>query len=294
MRVTYKMILSSLLDNISNISERINNLEKQAASGKRINKPSDDPYAYNKSLSFKSLKKSMSQFEKNLSSGKEWLSTTDTALQSANDLLIRAKEIALSASNDTMSADERETAAIEVQGLFEQMVQIANTKLGSKYIFAGTAVSTEAFDSNGNYNGNSSNINIEIDANKRMTINFTGDNIFKGASGGEDVFDVLSDLKTALENNDTDNIASQISRIDTSMNQVLDYRANTGAKINQIENTETWYEDSKARLDILLSENEDADIIEVLTQLAKEQSAYKATLATTSEIMSNTLAEFLK
>lgn len=288
------MLLSSLINNIGNISERMNELEKQAATGKRINKPSDNPAAYNKSLNFKSLKSSMTQFEKNLSSAKDWLSTTDSALQSADDLLIRAKEIALASSNDTVNSEQRKTATIEVSGIYDQMVQVANTRLGSKYIFAGTNVLAESFNSDGTYNGNSSDINIEIDIKKRMTINFTGEDIFKGTSGGEDVFDVLSNLKTALENNDGDNIRAQISKIDNSVNQVLDYRANTGAKVNQIERTLEWFQNSKSRLDVLLSDNEDADIIEVITKLAKEQSAYKATLATTSQIMSNSLTEFLK
>ena len=80
----------------------------------------------------------------------------------------------------------------------------------------------------------------------------------------------------------------------STITKVLDYRPNSWAKVNQIERTEEWFQNSKSRLDILLSDNEDADIIEVMTKLAKEQSAYKATLATTSEIMSNSLTQFLK
>ena len=294
MRVTYKMLLSSLINNIGNITERMNNLEKQSATGKRINKPSDDPAAYNKSLNFKSLKKSMTQFEKNLSSAKDWLSTTDSALGSADDLLIRAKEIALASSNDTVDPQQRKTAAIEISGIYDQIVQVANTKLGSKYIFSGTNVLTESFQSDGTYTGNSKDIDIEIDIKKRMTVNFSGEDIFKGTSGGEDIFDVLTDLKTALETDNGDGIRSQIGRIDDSINQILDYRANTGAKVNQIDRTKEWFDNSKSRLDVLISDNEDADLIEVITKLAKEQSAYQATLATTSKIMSNSLTQFLK
>jgi len=293
MRVTQKMVMDDLVKSLSNINSRIASLEEKASSGKRINKPSDDPAAYYKTLDINSAKNSITQFETNLSSGKNWLSSTDSALGSVYDLLVRAKEITLANSNDTVSANERKNAAQEVSGIFEQVVQTGNTQVGSSFIFGGTEILSEPFDSNGEYNGNQANIEIEIDKNKRMVINCNGKDVFK-KDGGEDIFNILNDLKTGLENNDKVTIQAQIDKLDSAMDQISDYRANVGAKINHIDNTSVWFQDSKSRLDVLLSDNQDADMTEVITDLAREQTALQATLSSAAKVISYSLVDFLK
>jgi flagellar hook-associated protein 3 FlgL len=87
----------------------------------------------------------INQYGTNINHSQSWLQATESALQSAQDLITRAKTLANQMSSETYNATDRANAAQEVQNITEQLVQIGNTQVNGRYIFSGDKDRTAAF-----------------------------------------------------------------------------------------------------------------------------------------------------
>jgi len=148
MRITQNTIYQTINHNISTITEQLNNVNEQISSGKRINKPSDDPIGVTHALNLKEVLSQISQYGTNINQGQSWLQATDSALQSVQGLITQAKTLATQMSTGTYNATDRADAAQDAQNILEQLVQIGNTQVDGRYIFSGDKDQTPAYDLN--------------------------------------------------------------------------------------------------------------------------------------------------
>ncbi|MBU1318662.1 MAG: flagellar hook-associated protein FlgL [candidate division Zixibacteria bacterium] len=201
MRVTNQMISDQVVRNLGQNINRFMKLENMMSTGRRINNPSDDPIGTVRDLGYRSKIAQYDQFAKNISHAKTWLSHVDLALSEMNDLLISAKEIAVSLANDSFDANAREAAANEIESIFEQILQAGNAKLDSRYLFSGQRTLQSSFRATGVgvvYEGDSGNINVEVESGARIAINLIGSSLLTKAlnSLGSD-----ADLNVGVEGN---------------------------------------------------------------------------------------------
>jgi flagellar hook-associated protein 3 FlgL len=294
MRVTEQLIFQSFANKLGVNSARLLELHEQLVTGKRVNRPSDDPIDYSRSLNFRTQLSNTDQFIRNINQGLSFLNQSDAALAGVGNLLVRAKEIALSQVSSTASPQDRANASREVQGILNQIVQFANSKAGDRYIFAGFETATAPFDSAGTYGGDTGSIQIEIDPNITAAINTRGDVIFNGAGGGVDLFTILSTLQTDLQNNNVTGIDTAINSLDTALNQILSERADFGARIRRFESTRTALEDFKVNVTRLISEAEDADLAKVAADIALQQNALVALRTSANFVVGQNLLSFLR
>jgi len=145
MRVTQSTIYQNINQNISKITEQLKDVNEQIGSQQRINKPSDDPLGLTHALNLKEVLSQINQYGTNINHGQSWLQATESALQSAQDLITRAKTLANQMSTETYNATDRANAAQEVQNITEQLVQLGNTQVNGRYIFSGDKDRTAAF-----------------------------------------------------------------------------------------------------------------------------------------------------
>lgn len=137
MRISDSMINTLLTGYLNKGKGSIFALQQQMTSGKRVQKPSDDPGAYETIGRLKDDRSNINQFLKNSAQLQLSLATTDGALQSISDILHRGMELTTSASDGTKSGQERISIGKEVDLLINQLVDIANTKSGGRYLFGG-------------------------------------------------------------------------------------------------------------------------------------------------------------
>jgi flagellar hook-associated protein 3 FlgL len=147
MRVSETMKFRTMTDNLFKVQNSYNELMEKMASQKTINRPSDDPLGMSRILTYRKSQASAKQYSENIDSSTAWITMTESKLTGANDLLVRAKEIALSQTTATASAETREIAAVEVQQIIEQMRTLANSQYGDRYLFSGTKVDEAPFSS---------------------------------------------------------------------------------------------------------------------------------------------------
>jgi flagellar hook-associated protein 3 FlgL len=151
MRLTNKLMADTVTGNLFKNIDQFLKTQNILSSGKRINKPSDDPIGMGKVLDYRKTICAIDQYDRNIAHGESWLDLTDSTLNAVGDSLIRAKELALSQANATANADTMKAVAEEVKNIYDYLLQLANTKLGNSYIFAGHKTDTPPFSRDDDY-----------------------------------------------------------------------------------------------------------------------------------------------
>lgn len=183
MRIADKMNFDQVNTNLGKNRSDMAELQNQAATQKRLTKPSDDPLAATRVLQTRTEIEAGKQFLKSASLAKSFLEYSDQSLGELSELLMRAKELAISQSNDASASEStRQVAASEIQQLFAQTVQVGNRKQGDRFLFGGFRTTRPPFDANGNYRGDSGEMKITINKEATIAMNMPGDRIFLGKS----------------------------------------------------------------------------------------------------------------
>jgi flagellar hook-associated protein 3 FlgL len=138
MRVTFGHISHGVQSHINKNLEVVDKYQRQLASGRRLNRPSDDPVAASNALDVRTSKSSATQYRRNVDDSQAYLATVDSTVASSNEILQRARELAIQGSNDTMTPENRKHLLEEAKSLFEQLAAIANTTFRGEYLFSGT------------------------------------------------------------------------------------------------------------------------------------------------------------
>lgn len=206
MRVTNNMITNRVSYNLSNSISRYMNLQTQISSGRRINRPSDDPLGILRDLDYRKEISKNQQYQRNISQGQTWMQSYDTILSETNSLLVSASLVAETMANGTMDAELRDSAAAEVRATIDQILNMANTQKEGKYIFSGFMTDTKAIRSSNNgfvFTGDDGRLNYQIDNSSRMQVNLLGNDVFLkqiNTLGGEADYNVALTIDTLLEN----------------------------------------------------------------------------------------------
>ncbi len=161
-RVTNKMLYTQLNRNVMNNTARLLDIQEQTSSGKRINRPSDDPLGEVKVLDYRTILSNVDHYIDNISKGTSWLNLIDSTLSDMGNIVSRAKSLAISQAADTADPTTRKGTAVEIESLYNRMIDLANTQMGNSYIFGGTITNRAPFDRTGTYYGNSEKISVEI------------------------------------------------------------------------------------------------------------------------------------
>jgi flagellar hook-associated protein 3 FlgL len=187
MRVTDKMAYNQTTKNLSKNRSDLADLQNQAATQRRINKPSDDPAAAARVLASRTEERGAKQFIKNINTAKGFLEATDQSLAELTEAITRAKELAIQQSSDAgASAETRQAVAAEIKQIYDQAVQIGNRKLGDRFLFSGHQTTTQPFNTMGEYQGDDGDIKLQINKEAFVSMNLSGDKILLGKGLGQD------------------------------------------------------------------------------------------------------------
>jgi flagellar hook-associated protein 3 FlgL len=278
--------------------EKVNTLQQQVSSGSRINAPSDDPVSAQQVLNLKGLLAATDQYSRNIQTGTTWLNQMDSSMTNMNNVLIRAKELATQMANGSYGASDRQSGATEVTQLRDQMISLGNTQIAGKYVFGGFVSDQPPFDATGAFKGTDDQVNIQVDQGSYIAINYSGGKLLSGGnpagSSGTDVIGVLNNLITALNNNDVSGVGSSIDGLDSSLKQLQTAQGDVGARENRLQNADNILTSTKDYLTKAVSAKQDTDLTQVLSDLAKQQLAYQATLAASAKFTQLSLLDYMQ
>ena len=144
MRVSNKQMASIVKSDILRNAQLLLKLQEKVVTRKLINRPSDDPTGMGKVLDYRKTISSIDQYDSNVATAKNRTEFTVTLLETVFDLLDQAYSIVSEQSVET-TPESRQGAAQQVEGIYDQILGIANTKYGDAYLFAGHQSDTQPF-----------------------------------------------------------------------------------------------------------------------------------------------------
>lgn len=307
MRITNNMIINNIMRNLNNNLKRMNDVNQQLSTGKKFKLPSDDPIGVSKSLKLNTDLSKIEQYKRNADDALSWMEVTESAVAEIGEVLQRARELAVDAANGTKTPDDLKKISSEIGQLKDHIIKVANTTYAGRYIFSGYKTDQELLVDDGKYNfdlkqGEVSVYNVGVAENIEVNtvglkIFGTGDSDYSSDASENDksyLIDVFDKFEDALNNDDSTVIQESIDKIDGCMNQLLQVRADIGAKTNRLELTKSKLESQTLTFTELLSNNEDVDMAEAIMNLNVEQNIYRASLAAGAQSIQPSLIDFLR
>ncbi len=146
MRVSLRNQYSNFLYNLQDTQSKLMDLNMQASSQKRINRPSDDPVGTARVLNYRTSLASIDQYRTNIDTAKGWLGLADESMIQVSTLLTKLKGLAEQGASGTMTASDREATSYEVRQIFSQLVNLANSRFEGNSIFGGQKFDESAFE----------------------------------------------------------------------------------------------------------------------------------------------------
>lgn len=138
MRITNKMMTNNMMTNINKNKINMTNLEQQYSTGKKIQRPSDDPIITVRALKLRTNLAELNQYyEKNIPDAKSWMDVTESALTTVNDILSKMNTYCVQGSTDTLTAKDRSSIVQNLMEMREQVYQEGNTNYAGRYVFTG-------------------------------------------------------------------------------------------------------------------------------------------------------------
>lgn len=301
MRVTQSMLSANSLRNISNGYEKLGKYQDQISTGKKITKPSDDPVVAMKGMYYRTGLTEIDQYKRNLSELYVWMDNSEAGVEQTNDSLQRVRELTLQAKNDTNTPEDRQAIAKEMEQIKEDIVNVANTQVNGRYIFHGTDVSNPPVTNgkNGqapqvadNIKNNSAaidNYNVEVSRGVSLKANISPGTVFS-----QDLFDTLQGIQSSLESGDSSELDSFLTKLDGSIDSINAERSELGARYNRLEMVESRIDQQQVVASKILSDNEDIDMEQAITDLTVQESVHRAALSVGARIMQTSLMDFLR
>jgi len=300
MRLSNQQLHSSTLNDLQNISNQLFNTQRKMSSGKEITKPSDDPFGTTRALSYRRDLDDITQTQANVDDATSWQTVTSTALMDVTNVVHRAQELLVQGGNDSNGPAERESIAKEIDQLVESAKSAANANYGGRYVFAGTATDTKPYLVGGAdaYQGDNGNIVRTIGPGVSVAVNTIGDNVIGSSGGDGKLLDTLRNIATHLRGGtpaDGDALRNgDISALNTNLDQVNAANATVGAQTNRLTTAKSRLAELEENSSTQLSNVEDADMAEVLTNYSLQQAVYQSALKAGANIVQSSLMDFLR
>jgi flagellar hook-associated protein 3 FlgL len=282
----------------------MNDTQLQLSSGRKINKPSDDPVGITYSLRYRAELSSNEQYTKNVDSALSWLDYNDTVLGQAGDVVQKIRELTVQASTGTNPQSALDSINAEVLQLKDQLVDIANSTLNGKYIFNGEQYNTKPYDFvkgvDGSYDvskpitTDTGQIQFIVGEDVRMPISMTGNDVFGNTGDADNLFVIINNISAGLKAGDLKSVSGQLDAIDTRMETILSARSEIGAKTNRVELMQERLSDLNINLTDLQAKTEDADYEGLIMNSKIQENIYNASLSVGAKIISTTLVDFIR
>ncbi|MGN8647382.1 flagellar hook-associated protein FlgL [Gracilibacillus sp. HCP3S3_G5_1] len=298
MRVTQSMLTNNMLRNISSSYQTLGKYMDQLSTGKKINRPSDDPVVAMKGMDYRTQVNQIEQFERNIGEVHNWMDNSDSALAKVQQGLERLRELAVQGANGTYEEGQRGNIASEVEQIKEHLLELANTKVNDKYIFSGAATTGNGgeppyqLNEDGTFVNpiNNDDVRIEVSSGTKIRVNVQPDSIFT-----EELFTDLTEFAEALrDGTDDEAIGEFIGRLDTHINNNVNARADLGARQNRVDLVENRVKEQLVTAKDMMSKNEDADMEQVIMNLISQEAVHRAALSGGARIIQPTLLDFLR
>ena len=207
MTISSALFSERMLARFSDMNEAIQLRQTKISTGQAINEASDAPIDAVRLSALGEVTSRVERYTTNLTVAQRRLSLSDDTLSSADNLYTRLREVQLSAASDTISASDRASIKLEIDGINEQVLALANTTdTAGQALFGGYATDLEPFvknaDGSVSYMGDAGDHTLAAGDALRLPTSINGGDVFMRVETGDgvhSVFDLMSSFSNALD-----------------------------------------------------------------------------------------------
>jgi flagellar hook-associated protein 3 FlgL len=296
------------LQNIAARQSDLSSQQEKLTSGKKINRPSDDPTGASQAERSLTRMARIATDQRALEVQANAITLAESALGDATSLVLGIRDLVVSAGNGTYTATDRASIALQMQGLREQLLDIANrTDANNTPLFGGLGSAVIPFTQSG------ATITFNGVAGQKTSTETT----VPGAMDGQEIWmNVASDpgnpssaktnlfaiLDTAIAGVGsttaaaaavTQTVSLALSQIDAGLNQIQSARGQAGTWLNRVDNIATTQQNRLQSLAADKSRAEDIDMVTGISDFQKMQTGYQAALQSYAQVQKLSLFNYI-
>jgi flagellar hook-associated protein 3 FlgL len=313
MRISTAQWFQTQSQRMTSLQGKTDMLNTQIATGKRLADPSVDPLSTHRASNLARALADHEQFERNISNASLQLETSTSALESMSDIYLRLRDLALTASTDTLAPADRVTIGQEVSHLKDALLNLANTRNeNGQFVFAGSNASEPAYVRTlagpAAWNGNGTALGISIGPDSRIVTGDTAAAIFENIitpTGRHSAFDLLDQFTTAMASGggpETPALLAQrratmegvINGLRGASDRVSDIQSSQGVRLARLGAEQIRLGDMGIELQAARATAEDTNIGQAVVEMQQTLLVLQAAQASFAQLSRLSLFDMLK
>jgi flagellar hook-associated protein 3 FlgL len=304
MRISFALTYENPVINIFSKQKDLRHLQDAISQGKGLLDPSDNPLNWAGAMNLKTAVAKAEQWKKNIDFGTNWNNTTEGYLSHLDDLLTRAREIAIKA----IKINSTETTASyvkELDQIIREAITVANAKYQDRYIFSPNTDPTNPLfgftESNGeitsitdpaNPGQMSESLDIAVGENTSVRVNVDGERLFFDDQNNSILRNLL-DLKNAVKLGDTNQISNAMGKIENDQSRVLEALTTVGGTLNRLEARGNALDTIMISQQERIGDLEETDMAKLITDYQLTATALQAIYQSTARVTGLSLLQYL-
>lgn len=295
MRVTFRTAYGGI-DYVNSAAEQLAHARQQVQSGKRVEKASDDPAAMQRAVEGRAEMATIDTYTRTSDSALAKISTIDTVLSGVVDKLQQAQVAAVSVRGSIANQQQRESAALTLEGLRDSLAADLNTTFRGAYVFGGSDVTTPPYAKIAGvwtYQGDNTPVRVDIGAGRTVGIALDGQALAQGTDA-TNVLDELEALIVAVRAGDNPGTDLGIDAVKRAFSRATSTQSKIGVDEQSVFETQVQLTQSRLAVLTRVSKDEDADLATAIAEMNRADVAYRAALGAVGKASSNSLLDYLR
>lgn len=270
---------------------QVDDLREQLATGLRVRRASDDPGSYGQARRLEQVESRLTQVERGLGLADLWSNRTQDELDAVSTLFAEAYETGLRAANGVV---DLEPLAAKIESIRSEVIDRLNAQSDGEYLFAGNQTRTQPLQADGTLAAGdfSGQREREIAPGITLAVNIPGSDALM--IDGEAAPARLQALADAIRGGDPTVIRDALESVGAGRDHYIDLGARAGTTAQRLDAARSGLEAQKLYTAEARSVAEDADVVEVLGALERQQAALDAALRATAASIQPSLMDYLR
>lgn len=283
-RVSDNSTAAKFTSRVNAQQNRLDVLQEQLATGKRINRPSDNPTGAEAVIKLKTSQREIEQFGRTAETAQQKLTAADDTLNGYENLLQRVRTLVTQGLSDTATQTAKNSLATEIESLRSSILNVANSNYNGEYIFGGTRQNAPPFDATTAAPAvtptTAQYIQLEP-GTSAIAVGVTADSFLSDTTS--DIFSDLTNAVAALRG--TGNTATDRTTLETTMSRLAIYtdlanvaHTQIGSNMNATDIAQENLTNNSESLSQRISNIEDIDFAETALNFTETQRNLEAIL----------------
>ncbi len=304
MRISTNTLFDGGSSRMGGLQSKIDRTMQQLGSGSKLLTTADDPVAAARVLEVGLSSASNDQHARNRTQLRNSLSLVDGAMSSMSDALKNINDQVTTAGNAVLSDSELSVVAQELQGQFDQLMSLANTRDGSgNYLFAGHQTASPPYVKDATtgalaYMGDQGQQLLPLDDSRKMAMSEAGSVLFAKDQNGADLFSHLQAAISALQPGQpaatrSEKLAALRTSSTETFSSVTRSQASVGIRLGELDQIDTQGSDRALQYAEIDSSLQELDYNEAASDLARQQLALQAAQKSFQQVSKLSLFNYL-